>query len=235
MKRALLALLLTALPLSAQPVDTVTAAPNNVEGQSPGVHPLTGRQFALPMSAAGAAWLDRDERQREEDTELSLRLLEVQYGSVVADVGAGSGYYSARLARLVGSNGRVYASDIQQAMLDIIRGRIERERIPNIELVLGTPTDPRLPRGAVDLAIMVDVYHEFSAPQVMLRRIRESLKPGGRLVLLEYRGEDPTVPILPAHKMTVAQAKTEVEAEGFLLTTVKEDLPWQHVLIFTVR
>jgi SAM-dependent methyltransferase len=235
MKRALLALLLTALPLSAQPVDTLTAAPNNVEGQSPGVHPLTGRQFALPMSAAGAAWLDRDERQREEDTELSLRLLEVQYGSVVADVGAGSGYYSARLARLVGSNGRVYASDIQQAMLDIIRGRIERERIPNIELVLGTPTDPRLPRGAVDLAIMVDVYHEFSAPQVMLRRIRESLKPGGRLVLLEYRGEDPKVPILPAHKMTVAQAKTEVEAEGFLLTTVKEDLPWQHVLIFTVR
>jgi len=235
MKRALLALLLTALPLSAQPVDTVTAAPNNVEGQSPGVHPLTGRQFALPMSAAGAAWLDRDERQREEDTELSMRLLEVQYGSVVADVGAGSGYYSARLARLVGSNGRVYASDIQQAMLDIIRGRIERERIPNIELVLGTPTDPRLPRGAVDLAIMVDVYHEFSAPQVMLRRIRESLKPGGRLVLLEYRGEDPKVPILPAHKMTVAQAKTEVEAEGFLLTTVKEDLPWQHVLIFTVR
>jgi SAM-dependent methyltransferase len=235
MKRALLALLLTALPLSAQPVDTLTAAPNNVEGQSPGVHPLTGRQFALPMSAAGAAWLDRDERQREEDTELSLRLLEVQYGSVVADVGAGSGYYSARLARLVGSNGRVYASDIQQAMLDIIRGRIERERIPNIELVLGTPTDPRLPRGAVDLAIMVDVYHEFSAPQVMLRRIRESLKPGGRLVLLEYRGEDPTVPILAAHKMTVAQAKTEVEAEGFLLTTVKEDLPWQHVLIFTVR
>jgi SAM-dependent methyltransferase len=235
MKRALLALLLTALPLSAQPVDTLTAAPNNVEGQSPGVHPLTGRQFALPMSAAGAAWLDRDERQREEDTELSLRLLEVQYGSVVADVGAGSGYYSARLARLVGSNGRVFASDIQQAMLDIIRGRIERERIPNIELVLGTPTDPRLPRGAVDLAIMVDVYHEFSAPQVMLRRIRESLKPGGRLVLLEYRGEDPKVPILPAHKMTVAQAKTEVEAEGFLLTTVKEDLPWQHVLIFTVR
>lgn len=222
MKRALLALLLTALPLT-------------FGAQSPGVHPLTGRQFALPMSAAGAAWLDRDERQREEDTELSLRLLEVQRGSVVADVGAGSGYYSARLARLVGSDGRVYASDIQQAMLDIIRGRIERERIPNIELVLGTPTDPRLPRGAVDLAIMVDVYHEFSEPQVMLRRIRESLKPGGRLVLLEYRGEDPKVPILPAHKMTVAQAKTEVEAEGFTLTTVKEDLPWQHVLIFTVR
>jgi len=235
MKRALLALLLAALPLCAQPFDTLRAAPSNVEGQSPGVHPLTGREFALPMSAAGAAWLDRDERQREENTELSLRLLEVQRGSVVADVGAGSGYYSARLARLVGPEGRVYASDIQQAMLDIIRGRIERDRIPNIELVLGTTTDPRLPRAAVDLAIMVDVYHEFSEPQVMLRRIRESLKPGGRLVLLEYRGEDPKVPILPAHKMTVAQARTEVEAEGFRLTTVKEDLPWQHVLVFTVR
>ena len=220
MKRLLVALMLVALPVT-------------IGGQSPGVHPLTGRQLALPMSAAGAAWLDRDERQREENTELSLRLIEVQRGSVVADIGAGSGYYSTRLARLVGPEGRVYANDIQQAMLDIIRDRIARERISNIELVLGTPTDPRLPRAAVDLAIMVDVYHEFSAPQVMLGRIRESLKPGGRLVLLEYRGEDPRVPILPLHKMTVAQAKTEVEAEGFTLTDVKEDLPWQHVLIFT--
>src|SRR5688572_4249080 len=222
MKRLLLALILVALPVT-------------IGGQSSGVHPLTGRQFALPMSAAGAAWLDRDERQREENTELSLRLIEVQRGSVVADIGAGSGYYSTRLARLVGPEGRVYANDIQQAMLDIIRDRIARERIASVELVHGTPPDPRLPRAAVDLAIMVDVYHEFSEPQVMLRRIRESLKPGGRLVLLEYRGEDPRVPILPLHKMTVAQAKTEVEAEGFALTTVKEDLPWQHVLIFTVR
>jgi ubiquinone/menaquinone biosynthesis C-methylase UbiE len=214
---------------------TVVALQAVLAAQSPGVHPLTGRTFALPMSASGAAWLDRDERQREENTELSLRLLEVQRGSVVADIGAGSGYYSTRLARLVGPEGLVYASDIQQAMLDIIRGRIERERIPNITLVLGTPTDPRLPRAVVDLAIMVDVYHEFSAPQIMLRRIRESLKPGGRLVLLEYRGEDPKVPILPAHKMTVAQARTEVEAEGFALTMVKEDLPWQHVLVFTPR
>jgi SAM-dependent methyltransferase len=237
MPRLLLALLLAALSLtiSARPFDTLSAAPSKVEGQSPGVHPLTGREFALPMSAAGAAWLDRDDRQREEDTELSLRLLEVQPGSVVADIGAGSGYYSTRLARLVGPGGRVYANDIQQAMLDIIRNRIERERIPNIQLVLGTTTDPRLPRAAVDLVIMVDVYHEFSQPQVMLRRIRESLKSGGRLVLLEYRGEDPRVPILPAHKMTVAQARTEVEAEGFRLATVKEDLPWQHVLTFTVR
>lgn len=222
MRRLLLALALVAVQVA-------------IAAQGSGVHPLSGRQYALPMSAAGAAWLDRDEREREEATDLSLRLIEVRRGSVVADIGAGSGYYSTRLARLVGPDGRVYANDIQQAMLDIIRGRIERERLSNIELVLGTPTDPRLPRASVDLAILVDVYHEFSAPQVMLRRIRESLKPGGRLVLLEYRGEDPKVPILPAHKMTVAQARTEVEAEGFTLTTVKEDLPWQHVLIFTVR
>ena len=237
MKRALLAVVLTALPLtfSAQFLDTLRIAPSTVEGQSAGVHPLTGRQFALPMSAVGAAWLDRVERDREEATALSLKLLDVQRGSVVADIGAGSGYYSTRLARLVGPDGRVYASDIQQAMLDIIRDRIARERLSNIELVLGTPTDPRLPRAAVDMVLMVDVYHEFSEPQVMLRRIRESLKPGGRVILLEYRGEDPKVPILPAHKMTVAQAKTEVEAEGFTLTTVKEDLPWQHVLIFMVK
>jgi predicted methyltransferase len=237
MKRALLAVVLaaSALTFSAQFFDTLGIAPSNVAAQSPGVHPLTGRQFALPMSAAGAAWLDRDERDREEATGLSLKLLDVQRGSVVADIGAGSGYYSTRLARMVGPEGRVYASDIQQAMLDIIRDRIARERLSNIELVLGTPTDPRLPRAAVDMVLMVDVYHEFSEPQVMLRRIRESLKPGGRVILLEYRGEDPKVPILPAHKMTVAQAKTEVEAEGFTLTTVKEDLPWQHVLVFTVK
>ena len=221
MKRLLLALLVAA---------QVTLA-----GQSPGAHPLTGRQYALPMSAAGAAWLDRDERQREENTELSLKLIDVRPGSVVADIGAGSGYYTTRLARLVGPTGRVYASDIQSAMLDIIRDKMARERLTNIELVLGTPADPRLPRAAVDMALLVDVYHEFSEPQTMLRRIREALKPGGRLVLLEYRGEDPRVPILPAHKMTVAQAKTEVEAEGFTLTDVKEDLPWQHVLIFTVK
>ena len=198
-------------------------------------HPISGRPIAGVMGHEGAVWLERPEREAEEAPTKAVAALNIQPGQTVADIGAGSGYYSTRLARLVGPEGRVYANDIQQAMLDIVRDRIGRERISNIELVLGTPTDPRLPREAVDLAIMVDVYHEFSAPQVMLRRIRESLKPGGRLVLLEYRGEDPKVPILPAHKMTVAQAKTEVEAEGFALATVKNDLPWQHVLIFTVK
>jgi ubiquinone/menaquinone biosynthesis C-methylase UbiE len=185
------------------------------------------------MGVAGADWLDRAEREDEEDPARALRVIRVQPGSVVADIGAGSGYYTVRLARAVGSKGRVYANDIQPGMLDILRRRLARERIMNVELVLGSPNDPRLPRDSLDLALMVDVYHEFSEPQVMLRQIRDALKPAGRLVLLEYRAEDRSVPILPEHKMTVAQAKLEVEAEGFTLATVNEDLPWQHILIFT--
>jgi ubiquinone/menaquinone biosynthesis C-methylase UbiE len=185
------------------------------------------------MGVAGADWLERSEREQEEAPSRALRILGIRPEQVVADIGAGSGYYAVRMAALVGPKGRVYANDLQPGMLDIIRRRLERERIGNVEVVLGTTTDPRLPRASLDLALMVDVYHEFSEPQAMLRQIREALKPGGRLVLLEYRAEDPRVPIRPEHKMTIAQAKLEVEAEGFALTTVNNDLPWQHVLIFT--
>lgn len=200
-----------------------------------GVHPLSGRRYAQPMGVAGADWLDRAERQQEEDPQFALRLMKVAEGSTVADIGAGSGYYTVRLARLVGPKGRVYANDLQQGMLDLIRRRVERDRLTNVELVLGTEDDPKLPPASVDLALMVDVYHEVSQPQTMLRRIREALKPGGRLVLLEYRGEDAWIPIRPEHKMTVAQAKLEVEAEGFQLTSVNSRLPWQHLLVFSLR
>ena len=203
--------------------------------QSPGVHPISGRRYALPMSVDGASWLDRAERDREESSERSVRLLNVTLGSVVADIGAGSGYYTERLARLVGPTGRVYATDIQAGMLEIISQRMVRAKLSNIELVLGTPTDPKLPQTSIDMALMVDVYHEFGEPQIMLRRIREALKPNGRLILLEYRAEDPRVPIRPEHKMSVAQAKLEVEAEGFTLSTVNEELPWQHLFVFTKR
>jgi ubiquinone/menaquinone biosynthesis C-methylase UbiE len=187
------------------------------------------------MGVAGADWLDRAERAQEEDPDRALRVIRVQTGSVVADIGAGSGYWTEKLSRSVGRTGRVYANDIQQGMLDILRRRMERAKISNVELVLGTQTDPGLPRGALDLAILVDVYHEFSEPQAMLRRIRDALKPSGRMVLLEYRGEDPSVPIRPEHKMSVAQARLEVEAEGFMLAMVNVDLPWQHILVFTRR
>lgn len=201
--------------------------------QTTGVHPLSGRRYALTMGVGGADWLDRAEREDEEDPTRALRALRIQQGSVVADIGAGSGYWTERLSRAVGRNGRVYANDIQQGMLDILRRRLDRARVTNVELVLGSQTDPRLPPDTLDLALMVDVYHEFSEPQAMLRRIRGALKPAGRMVLLEYRGEDASVPIRPEHKMTVAQAKLEVEAEGFTLATVNKDLPWQHILIFT--
>jgi ubiquinone/menaquinone biosynthesis C-methylase UbiE len=133
----------------------------------------------------------------------------------------------------VGPAGKVYANDIQPEMLTILRQRLTREKITNIEPVLGTVNDPKLPANAIDLILMVDVYHEFQQPQIMLRRMRESLKPGGRLVLLEYRKEDPSIPIRPDHKMSVAEAKLEVEAEGYTLSRVDEVLPRQHILIFT--
>jgi ubiquinone/menaquinone biosynthesis C-methylase UbiE len=186
------------------------------------------------MGVGGAPWLDRPEREAEEAPSRALAFLQVAPGSIVADIGAGSGYFTERLARLVGPSGRVYANDIQRGMLDLLRARLERERITNVTLVLGEPADPKLPTAAIDIALMVDVYHELSDPQTMLSHIRKALKPSGRLVLIEYKGEDPTIPILPSHKMTVAQAKLEVEHEGFTLTTVNSNFPRQHVLVFSI-
>jgi SAM-dependent methyltransferase len=203
--------------------------------RSPGRHPISGREYAWPMGLAGAPWLDREEREAEEAPTRALALMKITPGSTVADIGAGSGYFTERLARLVGQSGKVFATDIQAGMLDLIRTRVARAGVTNVSLILSAPADPKLPAAAVDLALMVDVYHELHDPQAMLARIRESLKTDGRLVLVEYKGEDPSIPILPSHKMTVAQAKQEVEAEGFVLTTTESSLPRQHVLIFTRR
>ena len=202
-------------------------------GQSAGVHPVSGRQFALPMSVEGAPWLERRERVDEEEPDLALRLLRVAKGSSVADIGAGSGYMTVRLARIVGPMGRVYANDIQPAMLQLLQQNVARAKLANVTPVLGTFDDPKLPPASVDLVIMVDVYHELSQPQRMLQRIGEALKPGGRLVLFEYRAEDPDVPILPLHKMTKGQVKQELEAEGYKQSRVYDDLPRQHLFVFT--
>jgi ubiquinone/menaquinone biosynthesis C-methylase UbiE len=201
--------------------------------QQAGVHPLSGRRFAPTMGAEGADWLDRAERELEEDPERAIDVLKIEKGSTVADLGAGSGYMTVKLSKKVGPQGKVYANDIQPAMLDLLNKRLARAKISNVIAVLGTQDDPRLPVETLDLVLMVDVYHELSQPQLMLRHIRASLKAGGRLVLLEYRKEDPNVPIRPEHKMSVADAKLEVEAEGFKLTKTNEDLPRQHILIFT--
>ncbi len=208
----------------------VTAAclPQNAGG----VHPRTGRQIASVMGMGGAAWLERSERELEEDPDGALDAIGIREGSNVADVGAGTGYFTIRLARRTGPGGKVYANDIQQPMLDRLRRNLDRERIGNVELVLGTDSDPRLPAGKIDLILLVDVYHEFSQPQAMLQKMRQALAPDGRLVLLEYKKEDPSVPIRPEHKMSVAEVKAEVEPEGFRLDRVRSDLPRQHILVF---
>jgi len=195
-------------------------------------HPLTGRPIAPVMGAAGAGWLDRPERAAEEAPDQALDALGLRAGMTVADVGAGTGYMSLRMARRVGPAGNVYANDLQPEMLQKLKAKSEREKLSNVETVLGTESDPKLPANTMDLVLLVDVYHEFSEPQAMLDKIRESLKTDGRLVLLEYRKEDPLVPIRPEHKMSVADVKKEVEAEGYKLDQVIEKLPRQHIIIF---
>jgi len=209
---------------------TWPAAPG---AQQPGVHPISGRVYALPMGVQGAPWLERRERDAEEDTELTMRLLGIKKGWTVADVGAGSGYFTLRMAKAVGDKGVVYATDIQPGMLELLRQNVGRAKAANVTPVLGVVDDPKLPPASIDLALLVDVYHEFSQPQKMLQKLREALKPGGRLVLVEYRAEDPAVPIRPEHKMTKAQVKLEVEAEGFKQWRAYDDLPQQHLIIFS--
>ena len=197
------------------------------------VHPVTGRQIAPVMGVAGADWLDRPEREKEENPEGALDALGIRPGMIVADIGAGTGYMSLRLAKRVGPTGKVFANDIQPEMLRRLRQNADKARLMNIETVLGSDVDPKLPAGQLDLVLMVDVYHELSQPQKMLRKIRESLKPAGRLVLLEYRKEDPSIPILPVHKMTVDEVRKELGSERFVLSQVIESLPRQHILILT--
>jgi ubiquinone/menaquinone biosynthesis C-methylase UbiE len=195
-------------------------------------HPVSGRKYAGVMGAAGADWLVRPERAAEEQPDQAIALIGIAKGSTVADIGAGNGYMTWRLAERVGPTGKVFANDIQPEMLEMLRANMQQHKLRNVETVLGSFDDPKLPANAIDLVILADVYHEFSEPQKMLRRIREALKPDGRLVLLEYRGEDPTVPIRPEHKMTVAQVRAELEPEGYRVDRVLEDLPRQHILIF---
>jgi SAM-dependent methyltransferase len=196
-------------------------------------HPISGRKIAPVMGVGGADWLDRSERESEENPEGALDAIGIKPGMVVADIGAGTGYISLKMARRVGPSGKVYAEDVQPEMLRRLRQNATAANLTNIETVLGGEADPKLPPSSLDLIILVDVYHEFSQPQRMLRAMRQSLKPDGRLVLLEYRKEDPSIPIRPEHKMSVQEVKLELEAEGFHLDKVLETLPRQHILILT--
>ena len=198
--------------------------------QAPPRHPITGRQIA--GIATDAAWLDRAAREQEEAPDRALALIGIQPGSTIADIGAGSGYMTVRIARMVGPAGRVYATDIQPAMLQLIERKAALERLTNVVTVQGTDVQTNLPEETVDLALMVDVYHELWHPQEMLRSVRAVLKPGARLVLIEYRKEDPSIPIAPTHRMSVSDVRAELEPEGFVFDRAIEELPRQHILIF---
>jgi cyclopropane fatty-acyl-phospholipid synthase-like methyltransferase len=209
-----------------------TAAGAQTIAIPPGPTHYMGREIAQTMHYTGAPWLVRESRQREEDCRLLLEALAIKPGQQVCDIGCGNGFYTLELARLVGPTGTVYAVDIQPEMLRMLAHRAAAEGLANIRPILGTVVDPRLPPGRLDLVLCVDVYHEFSHPAEMLARIRESLAADGRLVLAEFRGEDPAVPIKPLHKMTKQQVLKELEPAGFRLDRSFDRLPWQHLLFF---
>jgi ubiquinone/menaquinone biosynthesis C-methylase UbiE len=190
-----------------------------------------GREISHVMGHLGAGWLERSSREREERTDLLVDNLPLEEDDVVADVGAGTGYFSFRIAPSV-PGGEVLAVDIQPEMLAIVRERAEEAGIDNVRGIRGSVTDPNLPDAGVDLALIVDAYHEFSHPREMALALRRALRPGGRLILVEYRAEDPSVPIKRLHKMSEAQARRELEAAGFEFVRNRDFLPQQHFLVF---
>jgi len=190
-----------------------------------------GRQIAHVMSHYGIEWLERKEREMEENTTQLLKNLAVQPGLFIADIGAGSGYHSTLLSKMVG-NGKVYAVDVEPEMIAYLKNRIKLEGYKNIIPVLSTEQKVSLPANSIDVMLLVDVYHEFSFPYEMTLSMLEALKPDGKLVLVEFRAEDPNVPIKTIHKMSERQAVKEFKASGFLFENNMGNLPWQHCLIF---
>jgi SAM-dependent methyltransferase len=191
-----------------------------------------GREIAMVMGHEAAGWLERPEREKEEQPKKLLKVLDLKPGLIVADIGAGSGYHSFRMAEKVGPKGKVLAVDIQKEMLDIIRRRMEKEKVDNIKPILGTEADPKLPADGVDLILLVDVYHEFAFPYEMTEAMVKALKPGGRLVFVEFRMEDPKVPIKLVHKMTEDQVLKEMKPHPLKHVKTVTSLPWQHVIFF---
>ncbi len=191
-----------------------------------------GREIAKVMSFHGASWLDRPEREKEEEPSNLHKALNIKAGDKVADIGAGSGYHSFRMSKHVGKKGKVYAVDIQPEMLAIIKRRMKQQEITNIVPVKGTITDPKLPKNALDLILMVDVYHEFSHPYEMTKALIKALKPGGRLVFVEFRLEDPNVPIKRLHCMSKKQVLKEMKPHPMRHKGTLNHLPWQHVIVF---
>jgi ubiquinone/menaquinone biosynthesis C-methylase UbiE len=219
-----------AAPERTRPKTSRPAARARSRRDRPGFY--MGRQIAELMSWQGIDWLFRETRINEEQPEAMLDALKIPPGSTVADVGAGAGYHSIRLAKRVGPEGTVLAADVQPEMIQMLKQNAQAAGATNIKPLLCSQQDTKLPDGKVDLVLMVDVYHECVDPETTLKGLLKALRPGGSLVLVEFRGEDPEVPIKPEHKMTIKQARREVEPQGFRFKDSLEFLPWQHVLIF---
>lgn len=217
------------LPAARAEAPRYTAGPASADGIG---RRYMGREIAGVMGWQGAGWLEREEREREERTDLLMAALALTPGLVVADIGAGTGYLSRRMARAVAPGGRVLAVDVQPQMLRVLQRLAREPGMDNIVPSLGAEDDVRLPAGTVDLAIMVDVYHELAAPYEVLASVLHALKPGGRVAFVEYRAEDPRVPIKALHKMSEAQIRREAEVHALVWERTVATLPWQHLVVF---
>lgn len=232
---AWVALLLAASAALAQPA-AVAERYSLVPASADGIGKrYMGREISAVMGWQGAAWLEREEREREERTDLLLPMLEIKSGIAVADVGAGSGYFARRLAARVGPGGAVYAVDVQPEMVRMLEALARQPGLGQIKPVQGSATAVKLAAASIDLALMVDVYHELEFPYEVLASIVQALKPGGRVVFVEYRAEDASVPIKPLHKMSEAQVKTEAARHPLTWERTLGGLPWQHVVVFRKR
>ena len=232
---ALLAMLLTvgvAQAQSAAAAERYSAVPVSADGIG---KRYLGREISAVMGWQGAAWLEREEREREERTDLLLAALALRPGMVVADIGAGTGYLSRRMAPAVVPGGKVWAVDVQPEMVKLLQAGAKSSGLAQIEARLGAVDDVGLPASSVDLAIMVDVYHELAFPHEVMTSLMKALKPGGRVVFVEYKAEDPRVPIKPLHKMSEAQIKREAAVFDLAWERTVSTLPWQHVVVFRKR
>ncbi len=214
------------------PLPAMAEEPGDTNKPPPGRKEYMGRQIARTMHFLGAPWLIRENREDEERCSLMLANLGVKPGMTLCDMGCGNGFYSLKLAKMTGPKGKVLAVDIQAEMLKMLKERAAKAEVKNIEPIHSKLHDPMLPAGKVDLILCVDVYHEFSHPELMLKAMRNSLTKNGVVVLLEYREEDPKVPIKPLHKMSKKQVDKELTANGFKLVKEFDKLPWQHMLFY---
>jgi len=232
-RRALMLAILATLAALAGPAlaqgERYTAVPASADGIG---KRYMGREISSVMGWQGAAWLERAEREREERTDLLMAALALQPGLVVADIGAGTGYLARRMAKAVAPGGKVIATDVQPQMVRMLQKLSEQPGMGNLVPWLGDEQDVRLPAGQLDMAVLVDVYHELAYPWEMLQSVLRALKPGGRLVLVEYKAEDAFVPIKTLHKMSEAQVRREAEVHGLLWERTVATLPWQHVVVF---